>query len=130
MRTAAEGVSTERLRADMLFLQKLWEAIEESIARSQPGDLVYEDLPLALRVLRDLLSSEMERVRVDSESTFNEMKDFADQFVSHISPTIEYYADERPIFDLYGEEDEKERALESGSWLTEVEGLPNARRSP
>ncbi|MED5535010.1 MAG: ribonuclease G [Pseudomonadota bacterium] len=112
VRTAAEGVSTERLRADMLFLQKLWEAIEGSIARSQPGDLVYEDLPLALRVLRDFLSPEMERVRVDSESIFNEMKDFADQFVSHISPTIEYHSDERPIFDLYGVEDEIERALE------------------
>ena len=112
VRTAAEGVSTERLRADMLFLQKLWEAIEESIARSRPGDLVYEDLPLALRLLRDLLSSEMERVRVDSESTFNEMKDFADRFVPHVSPTIEYYADKRPIFDLYSIEAEIERALE------------------
>jgi len=112
VRTAAEGVNTEKLRADMLFLQKLWETIEESIAQSQPGELIYEDLPLALRLLRDLLSSEMERVRVDSELTFNEMKDFADRFVPHISPTIEYYADERPIFDLYSVEGEIERALE------------------
>ena len=111
VRTAAEGASAEALRADMLFLEKLWEAIEESIGQSRAGDLVFEDLPLAVRLLRDLLSPEMERVRVDSESTFIRMKEFADRFIPHMSPTIEHYSGERPIFDLYSIEDEIERAL-------------------
>ena len=111
VRTAADGATPDALRADMLFLRKLWEAIEESIARSRAGDLVYEDLPLAVRLLRDLLSSEMERVRVDSESMFHKMKDFAGRFIPHMSPTIEHYTGERPIFDLYSIEDEIERAL-------------------
>ena len=112
VRTAAEGATAEALRADMLFLQKIWEAIEESIGQSRAGDLVYADLPLAVRLLRDLLGSEMERVRVDSESMFNKMREFADRFVPHMSPTIEHYTGERPIFDLYSIEDEIERALE------------------
>ena len=111
VRTAAEGAAGEALRADMLFLQKLWEAIEESIDRARPGALVYEDLPLAVRLLRDLLSSEMERVRVDCASMFEHMKDFAERFIPHLSAAIEHYTGERPIFDLYGIEDEIERAL-------------------
>ncbi len=112
VRTAAEGASMEALEADMLFLHRLWEAIEESAGRAGPGELVHEDLPLAVRLLRDLLSSEMERVRVDSESEFNRMKDFADRFIPHMSPTIEHYSGGRPIFDLYSIEDEIQRALE------------------
>ena len=87
VRTAAEGATADELSGDMLFLRKLWDAIEGSIAQSRVGDLVYEDLPLAVRLLRDLLSSEMERVRVDSEVTFNKMKDFASRFMPHMSPT-------------------------------------------
>ena len=123
VRTAAEGATADELSGDMLFLRKLWDAIEGSIAQSRVGDLVYEDLPLAVRLLRDLLSSEMERVRVDSEVTFNKMKDFASRFMPHMSPTIEHYTGERPIFDLYSIEDEIERglgrevSLKSGGYL-------------
>ena len=53
VRTAAEGASDDALRADMAFLQKIWKAIESKAARTPPGELVYEDLPLPLRVLRD-----------------------------------------------------------------------------
>jgi ribonuclease G len=111
VRTAAEGASLDALRADMLFLQKLWEAIEEASSSAKPGALVYEDLPLPLRVLRDLLGPEVERVRVDSETEHGRMKEFADRFMPHMAPTIELYAEERPIFDLYGIEDEIDRAL-------------------
>ena len=112
VRTAAEGASLEALRADMLFLQKLWNAVEDAASRAKTGELVYEDLPLAVRVLRDLLSTEMDKVRVDNEATFQRMKDFAERFVPELAPAIELYTGKRPIFDLYGIEDEIERALE------------------
>ena len=111
VRTAAEGASLEALRADMLFLQKLWEAIEEAAAKAGPGELVYEDLALPLRVLRDLLGPEVERVRVDSAEEFKRMKDFAGRFMPHLAPKIELYSEDRPLFDLYGIEDEIDRAL-------------------
>ena len=112
VRTAAEGATAEALRADMLFLERLWAAVEESRAEAGSAELVYEDLPLAVRVLRDLLGAETERVRVDSDPLFARMKDFADRFMPDISPMIERYTGERPILDLYGVEDEIQRALQ------------------
>lgn len=111
-RTAAEGASVEALHADMQFLVKLWQAIEEAAAQAGAMELVHEDLPLALRVLRDLLGAEMECVRVDSEPIYAVMKEFADRFIPHMSPMIEHYTRDRPIFDLYGVEDEIQRALQ------------------
>ena len=78
MRTAAEGSTTEDLRADIQFLQKLWTSIMDTIGNVEPEQLIYEDLLLPLRLLRDLLGSGIERVRVDSEIMFNKVKDFAD----------------------------------------------------
>lgn len=111
VRTAAEGASMEALRADMMFLRKLWEAIEGTAKRANGGELVHEDLPLPLRVLRDLLSPEIERVRVDSEAEYARIKEFADRFIPQMSPKIELYTEENPIFDLYGIDDEIDRAL-------------------
>ncbi|MGD8339306.1 MAG: ribonuclease G [Gammaproteobacteria bacterium] len=111
VRTAAEGASLEALRADMLFLQKLWESISKAAETAPAGGLVHEDLSLPLRVLRDLLSPEIERVRVDSRPWFERMRNFAGQFIPQMVPMIELYEGSRPIFDLYGIEDEIERAL-------------------
>ncbi|MFS8608342.1 MAG: ribonuclease G [Gammaproteobacteria bacterium] len=111
VRTAAEGASLEALRADMLFLQKLWEAIEEAAAKARPAQLVYEDLALPLRVLRDMLGPDVERVRVDSAEEYQRMKEFAERFMPHMAPKIELYSESRPIFDLYNIEDEIDRAL-------------------
>jgi len=112
VRTAAEGASAEALHADMRFLAKLWQAIEEASAQAGAMELVHEDLPLALRVLRDLLGTEMERVRVDTEPVYAVMKEFAEKFIPQMSPMIEHYTRDRPIFDLYGVEDEIQRALQ------------------
>jgi ribonuclease G len=112
VRTAAEGADLGALRSDVELLQKLWYAIEQAAAQAGPTELVHEDLPLPLRVLRDLLSDDTERVRVDSEATFIAMKEFADRFIPELSPVIEHYAGDRPIFDLYGIEDEIQRGLE------------------
>jgi ribonuclease G len=111
VRTAAEGASEEELRADIVFLRKIGQAIEEKSKGARAGELVYEDLPLPLRVLRDSSSPAITRVRVDSEATFARLKDFAERFVPHLAPLIELYAEDRPIFDVYGIDDEINRAL-------------------
>jgi ribonuclease G len=112
VRTAAEGAVTEALRADMLFLQRLWEVLQERAARLPAGTLVHEDLPLEARLLRDLLSQDMERVIVDSDQAYDRMVGFARMFMPNLAERIERYAGNRPIFDLYGIEDELQRALE------------------
>ena len=112
VRTAAEGAPRDALRADMLFLGKLWEAISRQGRLAEPGVLVHADLDLPLRLLRDLLAPQVERVRVDNAAAYARMKRFAASFVPEMEPKIEPYGEERPLFDLHGVEDEIARALE------------------
>jgi ribonuclease G len=112
IRTAAEGASLDALRADMMFLRKLWEVVGAGAAHTSPRELVHEDLPLPLRILRDQMSEQMERVRVDSEATYKRMLEFARTFIPELVPRLELYTGRRPIFDLYGVEEEIQKALE------------------
>ncbi len=111
IRTAAEGASREAVQDDLRFLHKLWASISETAQRTPAGGLVYEDLPLPLRVLRDSSSPAIARVRVDSEATYAKLKEFAERFVPRLAPLIELYTEGRPIFDVYGIDDEINRAL-------------------
>ena len=111
-RTAAEGVDEFALRADMLFLQKLWNSIAQRIKTVRVKTLLHEDLPLSMRVLRDLHCAKVEKIRVDSRETYLRLHKFAKEFVPETLPLIEHYAGERPLFDLYGVEEEIQRALE------------------
>lgn len=112
VRTAAEGVPPEALRADMLFLQRLWALIQERIQSASAPALVHGDLPLVLRILRDLLRDEVQRVRVDSGEAHRQVVQFAHSFFPHLEARIEHYTGERPIFDIYSVEDEILRALQ------------------
>lgn len=112
VRTAAEQASEEALQADREFLLKLWESVRRRAETAQPGTLVHADLPLALRSMRDLVASEVEKVRIDSRENYQRLLAFCEQFLPEIAPRIEYYPGERPIFDLYGVEDELQKSLE------------------
>ncbi|HUO96590.1 MAG TPA: ribonuclease G [Steroidobacteraceae bacterium] len=112
IRTVAEGVAPEALRADMLFLQKLWELVGEAGRSAPAGQLVHEDLPLHVRMLRDLLGQDVERVQVDALAAHGRMVEFARTFMPESEPKIELYRGNRPILDLYGVEDEIQKALD------------------
>jgi len=112
VRTAAEGADPQALRADMLFLQKLWSVLCDRATQSRPGSLVYEDLPLAVRVLRDVVSSGVEKVSVDHDESHERMQEFAGTFMPELAQRIERYGGDRPLFDLYGIEDEIQRSLD------------------
>ncbi|MDP7661635.1 MAG: Rne/Rng family ribonuclease, partial [Gammaproteobacteria bacterium] len=111
IRTAAEGMGLEAMHADMIFLEKLWKAICEIAATAKPGQLIHEDLSLAVRMIRDIVGLDVERVQVDAEQVFDRLKYFAGMFMPEIESTIELYRGRRPIFDLYGVEDDIEKAL-------------------
>ncbi len=112
VRTAAEGATTDALRADALFLDKLWSSVRQQAGKSAPGQRVHEDLPLAIRVVRDLVSSGIERVRVDSVESYERVRNFAEQFMPELAPVVELYTGRRPILDLYGIEEEIQKALQ------------------
>ncbi len=111
-RTAAEGISQEALVKDMEFLAKLWKNIRERCQHMEEIGLVHEDLPLALRALRDLVNPEVERVRIDSRETLERALLFAERYLPDVKDRIVYYQGERPLFDLYGVEDEIQKALQ------------------
>src|SRR5690606_32195597 len=111
VRTNAEGQSADALAEDIAYLGRVWEAIQRQIGEAKLGSCVYEDLSLPLRALRDLMHSDVEKVRVDSRETFERTLQFARQFMPELADRIEHYPGERPIFDLYGAEDEIQRAL-------------------
>ena len=112
LRTVAEGVKEEDIYSDMKFLQKLWLSIQDKAETAQSGDLIHEDMPLVMRTMRDLSGVSIERVRIDSKVTFDKVKKFAGKYLPEIEDSVEYYPGERPIFDLYGVEDEIRKSLE------------------
>lgn len=111
-RTAAEGAPAEALIADMEFLRKLWASVRERAQSAAPRSMVHEDLLLPFRVLRDLVGDEVDKVRIDSRETFQKISQFAKEFIPEVCDCLEYYPGERPVFDLYGVEDEIQKALE------------------
>jgi ribonuclease G len=111
VRTNAEGVNDFALAADMVYLGKVWQAVKERSATAAPASRVFEDLSLSLRALRDMMHEDVDRVRVDSPAAFEKVRDFAQRFVPDWLERIEEYSAERPIFDLFGVEDEIENAL-------------------
>ncbi len=112
VRTAAEDATAEALQADMIYLRKLWEFIRQRGLRTQPGNLVHADLPLHLRILRDLLRPDVDRVLVDQAAPYREMQEFAASFMPAALPRIELYSEPRPLFELHNVEEEIQKALE------------------
>jgi len=110
VRTVAEGASEEELRADIPFLYKLWAGLEQGMASAPIPSVIYEDLPLYLRTLRDL--ARPEKIRVDSREALAKMRDFAEHYSPETYGLIEHYPGERPLFDLHSVEDEIQKALE------------------
>lgn len=112
VRTAAEGIDENVICSDIQFLFKVWAAVQRKAKERPPASLIYEDLPLKLRALRDIVGMTVEKIRVDSRESYAEVKAFAEQFIPEQVPLLEHYPGERPIFDLYAIEDEIVRALE------------------
>lgn len=112
IRTAADGISEATLQSDMEFLCRVWHSILEKTKSVPSMSLIYEDFPLKIRVMRDLVGMTVEKIRIDSRETFAEMSKFSEEFVPELMPLLEHYTGERPIFELYNIEEEIDRALD------------------
>jgi ribonuclease G len=112
VRTAGEGADAAALESDLLFLVRLWDSISREARQAKPGTMVHGDLPLSMRILRDLLGSDVERVRIDNAAECARVQEFARVFVPEAATRIELYEAAAPIFDLSGVEDDINRALE------------------
>jgi ribonuclease G len=113
IRTVADGVSEEELRADIPFVYRLWHDLADKIKVAKAPCIIYEDLPLFMRTVRDLMRPQIEKIRIDSREAFQRMESFAQHYAPEIGGRIEHYPGERPLFDLYGVEGELAKALDT-----------------
>ena len=111
IRTVAETATDAELKNDIDYLRKLWQDIRGRAFTSPAPTLLYQDLSLAQRVLRDIAGEGTGRIVVDSRENFQKLGAFAAEYTPNVAAKLEHYNGERPLFDLYNVEDEIERAL-------------------
>lgn len=111
VRTAAERAGESDIRGDMAYLNRLSTSIMEGVRDVTAPATIYEDLPLFIRTVRDLVRVQTEKIRIDSRESHERLVTFADRFVAELREMVEFYPGERPLFDLYSVEDEIQKAL-------------------
>ena len=117
VRTACEGVSKREIQRDVSFLTKLWSSIVKLNENSPPASLLYSDLDIALRTVRDLFSSEVDRLWCDDAETYERIVDFVQTYMPRLRSRAVLYEADEPIFDHFRIEPQIERALERKVWL-------------
>ena len=116
-RTAAAGASDEELRADIHFLKNLWSEIKSRSDSIKPPALIYHDLNVVERVLRDQVSSEFSVIWVDTEQEYERIVRFANRFQPALVKRVKLYTKETPLYDQFGLNEEINKALKSKVWL-------------
>jgi Rne/Rng family ribonuclease len=117
VRTAAEGASEDELRADLRFLMNLWNEIKQRSESSKSPALIYHDLSLIERILRDQVSSNFSNIWVDSEADYERIVRFLNRFSPSLVRRVKLYTKETPLFEHFGIQDEISKALRSKVWL-------------
>jgi len=110
-RTQAEDASNEALANDILYLRQRWNEIRESSHRAAPGTVLYRELNLAQRVLRDWVGDRTVRVLVDDPYRIDGLRVFAKQYMPSVMPRLENFVGDRPLFELHNIEHEIASAL-------------------
>ena len=112
VRTAAENIAALDIARDIAFLRKIWGSILARAEHTPVPGVVYEDLPLVMRALRDLVHPGIEKVRIDSRETHARALAFCKHFIPEFPGHIEYHTGPHPLLDLYAIEDDMQRGLE------------------
>jgi len=117
VRTAASGASEEELRADIRFLKNLWNEIKTRGEDSKAPALIYHDLNVVERVLRDQVTSDFSAIWVDTEQEYERILRFANRFQPALVRRVKLYTKEVPLFEQFGLKEEIDKALKSKVWL-------------
>ncbi len=117
VRTAAEGASEEELRSDLRFLIHLWAEIKQRSDSSKSPALIYHDLSLIERILRDQVSANFSSIWVDSQEDYERIVRFLNRFSPNLVRRVKLYTKETPLFEHFGIQDEISKALRSKVWL-------------
>jgi ribonuclease E len=117
VRTAAEHASEEELRADLRFLLHLWSEIKNRSEGSKSPALIYHDLSLIERILRDQVSDNFSSIWVDSEADYERIVRFLNRFSPTLVRRVKLYSKDVPLFEHFGIQEEISKALRSKVWL-------------
>ena len=117
VRTAAQSASEEELRADIRFLKGLWQDIKNRAENSKPPALIYHDLNVVERVLRDQVTSDFGVIWVDTEAEYERILRFFNRFQPSMVKRVKLYTKETPLFEQFGLQEEMNKALKSKVWL-------------
>ena len=117
VRTAAQGASDEELRADIRFLKNLWNEIKSRSDDSKSPALIYHDLNVVERVLRDQVTSDFSVIWVDTETEYERILRFANRFQPALVKRVKLYTKETPLYEQFGLNEEINKALKSKVWL-------------
>ena len=117
VRTAAEGVGERELRDDLRYLLQVWNRVMERAQAAKAPALIYQDLRLIRRVVRDLFTEQIDRFVIDSPEEYERLLDFLNSIAPHLKPRVQLYQEKEPIFHRFGIEQELERALRRKVWL-------------
>lgn len=112
VRTVGEGTDEAALANDVRFLERLWAWVQQRALDTAPASLVYGDLPLVARLVRDLLTPEVDHIYIDNAQARDQTVDFAQRFAPELADRIGFYDGHAPIFDLHGVEDDIQSALQ------------------
>ena len=117
VRTAAEGASEEELRSDLRFLLNLWSDIKSRSESSKSPALIYHDLNLIERILRDQVTDNFSAIWVDTETEYERVLRFLQRFQPSLIRRVKLYTKETPLYEQFGITDEINKALKSKVWL-------------
>jgi Rne/Rng family ribonuclease len=117
VRTAAQGADEEELRADIRFLKGLWNEIKSRAENGKAPALIYHDLNVVERVLRDQVTSDFSAIWVDNEAEYERVLRFANRFQPALVRKVKLYSKEIPLFEQFGLSEEINKALKSKVWL-------------
>ena len=113
VRTAGDGHTVEDFEDDLVYLKRVWENIRAEQKTAKSPALIFEELPLTHRLVRDQIRRDTERVWIDSLEIFTQLSQFVSKFMPDLVHLMQHYRGDRPIFDVYQIEEEIEKALSS-----------------
>jgi ribonuclease G len=117
IRTAGEGTSEADLEADVKYLSSVWDEIQQRKSRVSAPAVLFEEMALPLRAIRDFANSRTRRIAIDDPDTHRAMQEFLSRFVAEPKPQLELYTGSLPIFDHFGIESSIDDNLGRKVWL-------------
>ncbi|MEZ4870916.1 MAG: Rne/Rng family ribonuclease [Bdellovibrionales bacterium] len=117
VRTAGESAEHSDLDLDLKYLQLVWSEVQKNYEKKKTVGLVYSDIDVELRALRDLLNDDVEKVIVDEKAAYKKIGSFLGQFMPNFKNCLEFYQDPQPLFDTYDIDIEISRSLQRKVWL-------------